>query len=57
MKCAMINNTTNKVENVIMADPQTDPAPEGYLLVGLEDQSPISFQWVYDPVTKQFSEP
>ena len=40
-----------------MADPATDPAPEGCTIVGLPDDSPVSFGWIYDPATGQFTDP
>lgn len=57
MRCALINNSTKIVANVIVADPAVDPAPEGYILVGLPDDSPVSIGWIYDPVTGQFTDP
>lgn len=56
-KCAMINSATNIVENVIIADPAVDPAPSGYLLVGIPDDSPVAIGWIYDPATGQFTDP
>lgn len=57
MRCALVNSGTNIVENVIIADPSADPAPNGYVLVGLPDDSPVCIGWVYNPSTGQFSEP
>lgn len=34
MRCALVNISTGMVENVIVADPVFDPAPEGYRLIG-----------------------
>jgi hypothetical protein len=48
MRCALINNSTGLVENVIIADPTTDPHPEGYLLMGLQDDDPVSIGWIWD---------
>lgn len=54
-RCALVNSTTNYVENIIMADPALDPAPQGYIIVGLPDDSPVAIGWQYDPATGQFS--
>ena len=45
------------VINFIMADPSVDPAPEGTILVGLPDDSPVDIGWIYDPATGQFTDP
>ena len=55
MRCAVVNSS-NIVVNVIMADPSVDPAPEGCILIGLPDDSPVSFGWLYDPATGQFTD-
>lgn len=67
MRSALVNNTTNIVENIIVASPQ-DPSPfAGVYMVGLDDAvidengdvvTPAMFcdiGWVYDPATKTFS--
>jgi len=56
-KCALVQNSNNIVSNIIMADPSIDLALEGYLLIGLPDNSPVSFGWIYNPSTNQFTEP
>jgi hypothetical protein len=56
-KCALINSTTNIVENVIIADPAVDPAPAGYFLVGLPVDTTVVAGWVYDPATGAFTDP
>ena len=56
-KCALVNATTNIVENVIIADPAVDPAPEGYFLVGLPVDTIVVGGWVYDPASKDFLPP
>lgn len=56
-KCALVNSTTNIVENIIIADPAVDPAPSGYLLVGIPDDSPVAIGWIYDPATGTFTNP
>lgn len=55
MRCAMVNNSSGIVENVIVADPKVDPAPAGYTLVSLPDDSPVSIGWTYDG--SSFTEP
>jgi len=57
MRCAVVQNSDNIVVNLIMADPSVDPASEGTTLVGLPDDSPVSFDWIYDPATGQFTDP
>lgn len=57
MRCALVNASTNIVESVIMADPAVDPAPEGYILIGLPDDSPVTMGWIYDPATGTFTNP
>lgn len=57
MRSALVNQGTNIVENVIIADPVTDPSPNGYLMIGLTDKSPVSFGWVYDPSNGDFTNP
>lgn len=48
MRCALIDTSSNIVVNLIMADPATDAAPEGGMLVGLPDDSPVAIGWLYD---------
>lgn len=48
MRCALVNNSTNTVENIIIADPMHDPAPEGYTLAELPDDSPVSIGWIWN---------
>ena len=57
MRCALVNDTTNIVENLIVADPATDPAPAGYVIIGLPDDSPVAVGWIYDPATQTFTDP
>lgn len=54
--CAFVRNSDNKVINVIVADPTVDVAPEGYAIIALPAESPVTFDWVYDPITQQFSD-
>lgn len=56
-RCALVNLTTNIVENLIIADPAVDPAPEGYIIVGLPDDSPVAVGWIYDDATETFINP
>jgi hypothetical protein len=57
MRCALVQNSDNTVINLIVADPSIDPAPEGCTLVGIPDDSPVTFGWIYDPATGTFSAP
>jgi len=57
MRCALVNSTTNIVENLIVADPSVDPTPDGYLLVGIPDDSPVAVGWIYNLVTQTFTDP
>ena len=47
--CALVDSATNIVVNIIVADPAVDPAPEGCTIIGIPDDSPVSFGWIYDP--------
>ena len=55
--CALVQNSNNTVINIIVADPAVDPAPEGCTIVGLPADSPVTFGWLYDPATGQFTDP
>ena len=55
--CALVDSATNIVVNIIVADPAVDPAPEGCTIIGIPDDSPVSFGWIYDPATGQFTDP
>jgi hypothetical protein len=57
MRSALVNEQTNIVENVIIADPSVDPAPNGYVIIGLSDTSPVSIGWIYDPASGTFTNP
>lgn len=48
MRCALIDLSTNLVVNLIIADPAIDPAPNGYLIVGLPDDSLVDMGWTYN---------
>jgi hypothetical protein len=55
--CALVQSSNNTVVNLIVADPLVDPAPEGCILVGLPDDSPVSFGWIYNPADGSFTDP
>lgn len=55
MRAALIDNSTNIVENVIVADPSVDPAPDGHYMIALPDDSQVSIGWLYDG--SQFIDP
>lgn len=56
MKAAVVEIATNIVVNIIVADPNVDPPPEGCILVDCTD-TPCDIGWVYDPQTGTFSPP
>lgn len=56
-RCALVDDFTNIVMNVIMADPAVDPSPENFTVVGIPDDSLVSYGWVYDPSTQTFTDP
>ena len=47
MRCALVNLSTSLVVNLIIADPATDPAPSGHIIIALPDDSPVSIGWSY----------
>jgi hypothetical protein len=57
MNSAVVQNSNETVINIIVADPSIDPAPEGCTLVALPDNSSVTFGWIYDPATGQFTDP
>jgi hypothetical protein len=57
MNSAVVQNSNETVINVIVADPAIDPAPDGCTLVALPENSPVTFGWIYDPATGQFTAP
>jgi hypothetical protein len=57
MRAAVVDLETDIVVNIIVADASRDIAPEGTLLVNLEETSPCSPGWIYDPATGNFMEP
>lgn len=48
MNCALVNAKTMEVENMIVADPSVDQAPEGYILVPVLKDFPFEEQEVWD---------
>ena len=57
MVSAVVQNSDETVINIIMADPAVDPAPDGCTLIALPEGSPVTFGWIYDPATGQFTAP
>lgn len=57
MRCALTNEITWIVENIIVADPAVDPAPVGYIIIGIVDDSPVQIGWSYDQANNQFINP
>ena len=57
MRCALVDLSTNHVVNLIIASPDTDPAPDGHVIVGLPDESAVAIGWLYDPFTGLFTDP
>lgn len=55
MNCAVVEQTTNIVSNIIVAVP-TDTPPEGTFLVDVTDKA-CDIGWLYDPGTGEFSPP
>lgn len=54
MKSAVVDAFGNVI-NTIMADPETDAAPEDCILIAIRNNSPVSAGWKYDGVANQFS--
>lgn len=57
MRCVLVNSITNIVENIIIADPSIDPAPTGFVIIQIPDDSPVTFGWVYNPNSGTFADP
>lgn len=51
MRCALVRNETGLVENIILANPETDTPPVGYEIVAIEDGTPVGFGWIWDGST------
>lgn len=45
------------VINIIMADANVDPAPDGCELIDITSGPACNIGWVYDPATGTFSDP
>lgn len=55
-RCAVVDELSGEVLNVVMADPDTDEPAEGELLVALEPADVISAGlYVYDEIAKTFT--
>jgi len=48
IRSAVIDQTTNTVVNIIIADPSVDKNPDGCVLVPLPFNSPVNINWIYD---------
>jgi hypothetical protein len=48
MRCALVDLSTNLVVNLVIADPSVDPNPEGFILISLSDEDPVSIDWTWD---------
>ena len=51
MRCALVESSSGLVTNLIIADPAVDPAPDGSLIIGLPDDSPVAIGWIWDGET------
>jgi hypothetical protein len=57
MNSALVNITTNIVENIIVAEPVTPCPFDGYIMVGLADGQACDIGWIYNPADGTFSNP
>jgi hypothetical protein len=57
MNCALVDEQTNIVANIIVANPSVDQPPSGMLLIALEEGSTVSIGWVYNSSTGEFTNP
>lgn len=57
MNSALVDQQTNLVVNIIVANPDVDPVPSGMLMIKLPDDSSVSIGWIYSPETGQFTDP
>lgn len=57
MRAAVIDQNTNTVTGVIMADANVDLAPANTVLVNLSEGSEVGIGWTYDSVSKSFTNP
>lgn len=56
-RCALVQDSDEAVINLIVADPSVDPAPEGCTIIGIPDDSPVTFSWIYNPQNGTFTAP
>lgn len=57
MNSAVVDQASLIVLNIIVANPDVDPAPDGCMLIGLVDGQPCDIGWIYDPATNTFTNP
>lgn len=57
MRSALVDNQTNIVYNVIIADPSVDLTPEGYTMIIIPDGIQVCAGWIYDFQTNIFIDP
>ena len=57
MNCAVVDNNTLLVVNIIVADPAIDKPIEGCTLVALDLTTTCDIGWAYDPATGLFIDP
>jgi len=55
MRCAVCELSNGLVTNIIVADPNVDPAPEGTQLIAIADDQPCDIGWTWDGT--QFNPP
>jgi hypothetical protein len=55
MRCAVCELSTGLVTNIIVADPNVDPAPEGMQLIEIADGQSCDIGWTWDGT--QFNPP
>ena len=48
MRCAVCELSNGLVTNIIMADPNVDPAPEGCQLIAIADDQTCDIGWTWD---------
>ena len=57
MNSAVVDQNTQIVVNIVVADPTIDPPPVGCILVGLAVDEPCDIGWVYNSGSNTFSDP
>jgi len=55
MRCAVCELSNGLVVNIIMADPNVDPAPDGTQLIKITDDESCDIGWTWDGT--QFNPP